>query len=74
MQNPERGEYMTISLLEEQRHSVATNQGDSVPALGDRHVTLLREDVLQVRLDKVVRMGARVCPAVYSSCFALCVK
>lgn len=57
MKNPERGEDVTVSLLEEQRHSVATNQRDSVLALGDRHVTLLGEDVLQIRLDRVARMG-----------------
>lgn len=51
MQDPECGEDETVSLLEEQRHSITTNQRDSVPALGDRHVALLWEDVLQVRLN-----------------------
>lgn len=51
MQDPERGEDKTVPLLEEQRHSIATNQGHSVSALGDRHVTLLWEDVLQIRLN-----------------------
>ena len=41
---------MTISLLEEEWHSVATDEGNAVPALGDRHVALLGEDVLQVGL------------------------
>ena len=31
-------------------HSVATDEGNAVPALGDRHVALLGEDVLQVGL------------------------
>lgn len=57
MQYPQRGEDGPISLLEEQRHSVATNQGHAVPALGDRHIALLREDILHVRLGEVRRRG-----------------
>lgn len=72
MQYPQRGEDVTIPLLEKERHSVATNQGHAVPALGDRDVALLGEDVLQVRLGEEARgrganrstarvQGARCC-------------
>lgn len=50
VQYPERGKDVAISLLEEQWHAVAADQRHPVLALGDRHVALLRQDVLQVRL------------------------
>ena len=50
MQNPERREDVSVPLLEEQRYPVATDQGHPVPALGDGHVALLRQDVLKVGL------------------------
>lgn len=55
MQYPQRGEDVTISLLEEKRHPVAAYQGHAVSALGDRHIAFLWEDVLQVRLREVRR-------------------
>lgn len=59
VQYPQRGEDVTISLLEEERHSVAADQGHAVLALGDRHIALLREDVLEIGLGEVrVRAGA----------------
>ena len=59
MQYPQRGENVTISLLEEERHPVAADEGHTIPALGDRHVALLGEDVLQVGLGRSVAGGGR---------------
>lgn len=47
---PQRRENNPISLLEKKRHPIAANQGHPVPALGHGHVSLLRQDVLKIRL------------------------
>lgn len=60
VQYPQRGEDVAVSLLEKERHSVATDQRHAVPAFSDSHVALLREDVLQVRLGETSAGAGRI--------------